>query len=86
MPTGLAVGFGLKGLSYTSVRRRRVTARFTPSAAFADLGQLVSRLQVAQPERVLDLLDELQVGGHTGRRVEPELERGGVYRFTYCHR
>ena len=40
-----------------------------------DLGQLITRLEVAQPQRVLDLLDELQVGRHPRGRVQPELDR-----------
>ena len=40
-----------------------------------DLGQLIARLQIAEPQRVLDLLDKLQVGRHPRRRVEPELDR-----------
>jgi hypothetical protein len=40
-----------------------------------DLGQLVARFQVAEPERMLHLVDELQVGRHTRRGVEPEFDR-----------
>ena len=40
-----------------------------------DLGQLVAGLEVAQPQGVLHLLDELQVRRHAGGRVEPELDR-----------
>ena len=41
----------------------------------ADLGQLVAGLEVAETQRVLDLMDELQVGRHAGGGVEPELDR-----------
>ena len=41
----------------------------------ADLGQLIAGLEVSEPQRVLDLLDELQVGRHAGGGVEPELDR-----------
>ena len=40
-----------------------------------DLGQLVAGLEIAQPQRVLDLLDELQVGRHARGRIQPELDR-----------
>ena len=49
-----------------------------------DLGKLVTRLEVAKPQRVLDLLHELQVGRHPRVRVEPELDR--AVPFIYCHR
>ena len=37
-----------------------------------DLGRLVTRLQVAKPQRVLYLLHKLQIGRHPRVRVEPE--------------
>src|SRR5690349_16210897 len=40
-----------------------------------DLGQLITGLEVAEPQRVLDLLDELQVGRHPRGRIQPELDR-----------
>jgi hypothetical protein len=40
-----------------------------------DLGLLVAGFEVAQPQGVLDLVDELEVGRHAGRGVEPELDR-----------
>jgi hypothetical protein len=40
-----------------------------------DLGQLVAGFEVAQPQRVLDLLNQLQVGRHSGGRIQPELDR-----------
>ena len=49
-----------------------------------DLGKLVTRLQVAKPQRVLYLLHELQVGRHPRVRVKPELDR--AVPFIYCHR
>ena len=37
-------------------------------------GQLVARLQEAEPQSVMDLLDQLEVGGDTGNGVELELD------------
>ena len=36
--------------------------------------QLVARPQQAEPQRVMDLLDQLEVGGDTGAGVELELD------------
>ena len=49
-----------------------------------DLGQLVTRLEVAKSQRVLHLLHELQVGRHPRVRIQPELDR--AVPFIYCHR
>jgi hypothetical protein len=40
-----------------------------------DLGQLVAGLEVAEPQRMLNLVDKLQVGRHARRRVQSELDR-----------
>ena len=40
-----------------------------------DLRQLVAQREVAQPQRVLDLVHQLQVGRHPGGRIQPELDR-----------
>jgi len=40
-----------------------------------DPRKLVAAPQVPQPERLLDLVDELQVGRHARVRVEPEHQR-----------
>ena len=41
----------------------------------ADLGKLVTGLEVAQPQGVLDLVHQLQKGRHARGGVEPELDR-----------
>ena len=58
----------------------------------ADL-RLVAEHEVSQPQRVLDLMDELQVGRHTRSEVEAELDRrnslwsaGLAVGFIYCHK
>ena len=57
-----------------------------------DLGQLVTELEVAEPKRVLDLVDELQVGWHPRSEVKAELDRrdsrqnhGFAVLFIYFH-
>ena len=40
-----------------------------------DLRELIARREVAEAERVLDLLDELQVRRHTRAEIEAELHR-----------
>ena len=60
----------------------------------SDLRQLVAQLEVAEPERVLDLVDELQVGRHARSRdrggtrsARPVAWRLGVaVVFIYCHK
>src|SRR5262249_41623518 len=49
-----------------------------------DLGQLVTGLEVAKPQRVLYLLHELQVGRHPRGRVKPKLNR--TVPFIYSHK
>ena len=59
-----------------------------------DLGQLVAGPEIPEPQRMLDLMYELQVRRHARGRVEPELDRrsrlsAGRRRadpFIYCHR
>ena len=41
-----------------------------------DLRELVAGHEVAEPQRMLDLVDELQVGRHARSEVEAELDRG----------
>ena len=40
-----------------------------------DLGKLVAGLEVAEPQRVLNLVHKLQEGRHARGGVEPELDR-----------
>ena len=42
-----------------------------------DLGQPVAALQIAQPQRMLDLVDELEIGRYTRGRIKPERDRRG---------
>ena len=48
-----------------------------------DRRQLVSLGEIAQPQRVLHLLDDLQVRRHARARIEAELDGRGFCRFAY---
>ena len=61
--------------------------RWVLSEACRVCDQLVARLEVAEAQRVLDLLDERVVGGDARGGVETEGDRGVVaYGFIYDHR
>lgn len=54
-----------------------------------DRRQPVSFGEVTEPEGLLDLVDELEVGRHAGTGLEPEPDRRALRLanpFTYSHR
>jgi len=100
---GRAVPLGRKPpcqLQFLVGLQHRVRVDLQRGGQFLDGGQLVARPEAAQPQRVLHLLNELQVGRHPGGGIEPELARrrrastagrGGAVTarsadlFTCCH-
>ena len=63
------------GLQVTVGLQHRVRVDGQRGDHVPDLGELVAGLEVAQPQRVLHLLDQLQVGRHAGGGIQPKLDR-----------
>ena len=64
------------GLEFAIRLEHRVRVDGQRGDRVSHLWELVAGFQIAEPQRVLDLLNELEIGGHPGPWVEPEFDGG----------